>query len=228
MIPTDPNLSNHKRDVEKIAQSQTVEKDTGRLEAFSDGVFSIAMTLLVLELKVPAVTSNTNAAILWDQLCHQWPSYVAFVTSFATVLIMWVNHHSIFRLIRRASNGLLFANGFLLLLVTAVPFPTALIAGYLRTPAASTACMVYAGLFVIISGSYGLLLVTARHGCKFWNEGADREIARRTKDCFLVGMPSYGLATAMALASPKMSLAICTALWIFWCFSDREKTLCRK
>src|SRR6267154_1601546 len=106
------------------------EKETGRLEAFSDGVFAIAITLLALELKVPHLESGgrvTSAAIAAG-LANQWPSYFAFVTSFFTVLIMWVHHHAIFRLVQRADVTLLFANGFLLMLVTVVPFPTAVVA----------------------------------------------------------------------------------------------------
>src|SRR6185436_12372826 len=113
----------------------SAEKENGRLEAFSDGVFAIAMTLLALELKVPhfeSSGSHLTAAELASGLLHQWPSYLAFITSFFTVLIMWVHHHLIFRLVRRCDLTLLFANGFLLMLVTVVPFPTAVVADYLR------------------------------------------------------------------------------------------------
>src|SRR5499427_108148 len=98
--------------MEKQIETQG-EKETGRLEAFSDGVFSIAMTLLVLELKVPSLSEAPSAAELWAALVKQWPSYFAFVTSFFTVLIMWVNHHGIFRLVQRTNSALLFTNGFL-------------------------------------------------------------------------------------------------------------------
>src|SRR5579863_5349666 len=94
---------------EKQAEKQA-ERQTGRLEAFSDGVFAIAMTLLALELKVPHPAS---AADLPSALASEWPSYLAFVTSFFTVLIMWVHHHAIFRLVHRVDAKLLFANGFL-------------------------------------------------------------------------------------------------------------------
>src|ERR1700761_2870287 len=115
-----------------------MEKETGRLEAFSDGVFAIAITLLVLELKVPhlATGEEPTSAGLRFSLLRQWPSYLALFTSFFTVLIMWVHHHTIFKLVRKADARLLFANGFLLLLVSVVPFPTAVVAEYLATPAA--------------------------------------------------------------------------------------------
>src|SRR5215469_2591255 len=102
--------------------------ETGRVEAFSDGIFAIAATLLVLDLKVPQTGGRTLASALRSQ----WPTYLAFVTSFATILIMWINHHRIFTLIGRSDDRLLFYNGLLLFGVTLVPFPTALVAEYLR------------------------------------------------------------------------------------------------
>ena len=140
------------------------EKETGRLEAFSDGVFAIAITLLALELKVPHIELSGN---MTDRrisgLANQWPSYFAFATSFFTVLVMWVHHHAIFRLVRGADATLLFANGFLLMLVTVVPFPTAVVAEYLRTPAAGAACTFYASFFVLISIGFSVLLWAARY-----------------------------------------------------------------
>jgi hypothetical protein len=103
------------------AEKVQAEKETGRLEAFSDGVFAIAITLLVLELKVPQIAAP-NSAALYAGLGQGWPSYVAFVTSFFTILIMWVHHHAVFKQVHRADATLFFSNGFLLLLVTAVPF----------------------------------------------------------------------------------------------------------
>lgn len=192
-------------------------KDTGRLEAFSDGVFSIALTLLVLELKVPSLGSSPGSPALWWALAAQWPGYLAFVTSFFTVLIMWVNHHSIFRLVVRCNATLLFANGLLLLLVTVVPFPTALVTAYLRTPAASAACAAYCATFVAVSIAFGLLLVAAsRENGTLLAKGACPHVRRRIRDCFLIGTPLYLLATVSALFVPWLSLAIISALWIYW------------
>ena len=108
-------------------------KETGRVEAFSDGVFAIAITLLVLELKVPHVGDGGNGRLA-AALLAQWPSYLAFVTSFATILIMWVSHHHMFTFVRRADARFLYANGLLLFVVTVVPFPTALVAEYFEKP----------------------------------------------------------------------------------------------
>jgi uncharacterized membrane protein len=106
------------------------EKETGRIEAFSDGVFAIAITLLVLELKVPHLEDGGAGGSLARALARQWPSYVALVTSFFTILVMWANHHRMFNVVRRVDAPFLYANGLLLLLVTVVPFPTAVLAEY--------------------------------------------------------------------------------------------------
>ena len=92
----------------------------GRVEAFSDGVFAIAITLLILEIRVPHVAHG-----LWAGLLALWPSYVAFLLSFVVILIEWVNHHELLRNVQGVSYPFLFANGLLLLTVTFVPFPTA-------------------------------------------------------------------------------------------------------
>src|SRR3954451_25400247 len=98
--------------------------DTARLEAFSDGVFSIAITLLVLELHVPEVEPGR----LWHGLVREWPQFAAYLSSFFVIGIMWVNHHSMFKQIRRSDRSLLFLNLLLLLWTALLPFPTALIA----------------------------------------------------------------------------------------------------
>src|ERR1700722_13445938 len=200
----------------------TREKETGRLEAFSDGVFAIAMTLLALELKVPHFDAGGNmAAKLLAGLDGQWPSYFAFVTSFFTVLIMWVHHHAIFRLVQRVDATLLFANGLLLMLVTVVPFPTAVVAEYLRTPAAGAACTFYAGFFVLITMGFWIQLWAAFRQSVLDPVASPATIARLRKS-YRLGPPLYLAATVAALFSPWLAMAICTASWIVWAATTRE------
>jgi len=89
-----------------------VEKQTGRLESFSDGVFAVAITLLVFNLQVPQGATSVTA--LGSALLQQWPAYLAFMTSFATILIMWASHHAIFKMVYKVDTPFLFANGLLL------------------------------------------------------------------------------------------------------------------
>jgi uncharacterized membrane protein len=190
--------------------------ETARVEAFSDGVFAIAVTLLVLQLKVPVLPAKPTPPMLAAALAEEWPSYFAFATSFVTVLIMWVNHHAIFRLIRQVDAGLMFANGFVLFLVTAVPFPTAVVAAYIVSPAASAAAAAYAGFFVIINVAYNLLLgAAARRSLAADGSPAGAELAA-LRFRYRLGFPFYVLATLLAPVSPWGSMALCGGLWAFW------------
>jgi uncharacterized membrane protein len=198
------------------------EKETGRLEAFSDGVFAIAITLLALELKVPhSESGQVTPATVLSGLAHQWPSYFAFITSFFTVLIMWVHHHAIFRLVRRVDVTLLFANGFLLMLVTVVPFPTAIVAEYLRTPAAAAACTFYAGFFVLISIGFWVLLWAAFRPLVL-DPAAKPATVERLRRSYRLGPPLYLAATVAGPFSPWLAMGICSALWIVWAVTTRE------
>ncbi len=213
--------------MEKLTpQENTTQKEggTARLEAFSDGIFAVAITLLVLDLKVPTLTSVSPAALA-QALWARWPNYLTFVISFATILIMWVYHHNLFKSVKQPEKLLLFSNGLLLLLVTLVPFPTALVGAYLTTPAASVACATYAGFFVLIDSAYNLLWwVVYRQQ----PEDHVRETRLpRSRLISLLGLPCYLIATVAAFWSPILSLGICGALWIVWAITEPRRAASR-
>ncbi len=212
--------------VESAQRAAPTEKETGRLEAFSDGVFAVAITLLVLNLVVPDLSPSASPAALTTALGKEWPSYLAFVTSFGTILIMWVNHHAIFKLVRRSDTLFMFANGFLLLLVTTVPFATALVARYLGTPAAPTACAVYAGGFAVVNIAYNLLWWSIAHERRLLHPHVHQARVDTLTRSFLTGFPVY-LAAAL-LAFPfryaYASIAVCFCLWIVWAITGYERT----
>lgn len=203
-------------------KSQVEVKDTGRLEAFSDGVFAVAITLLALDLQVPKLGSNASARDLAFALARQWPSYLAFATSFFTVLIMWVNHHGFFKLVHRTSARLLFANGFLLMITTAVPFSTALVTQFLRSPAAKPACAVYGGTFVLISVGFSLLLLIVEKDPATRKPDVTEETLQCVRKSWRLGPPLYILATAGAFISPYVTIGICTGLWVYWAGISRD------
>jgi uncharacterized membrane protein len=194
------------------------EKETGRVEAFSDGVFAIAITLLVLELKVPRHEA-TEAAGLADALMKQWPSYLAYITSFVTILIMWVNHHRLFKLITRADNVFLFLNGLLLLFVTLVPFPTALLAEYIEHPDGKTAAVVYSGTYLAIALSFNLLRRYAWVKGKLLGKQSDAVLAEAISRQYAFGPLMYGVAFVLAFFSVVASVGVCMALAVFFAFS---------
>ena len=137
--------------------------ETNRVEAFSDGVFAIAITLLILEVKVPSPSSGELAA----QLLKQWPSYFSFAISFAFIGIMWMNHHRLFTHIERCDDLLLVFNLLLLLGVTAVPFPTAVLAMHLGRPDQRTAVILFDATYVFIAVFFNVLwryAASSKHG----------------------------------------------------------------
>jgi uncharacterized membrane protein len=126
------------------------EKETTRIEAFSDGVFAIAITLLVLGIKVPSHESVV-AKGLAHALIILWPSYLAFFVSFITILVIWVQHHWVFVHVRKVDHLLLYWNGLLLLVVTFIPFPTQLLAEHLSHTDAKLAAAMFTGNFLVVS-----------------------------------------------------------------------------
>ena len=108
-----------------------------RLEAFCDAVFAIALTLLIIDVRIPATTAIATSGDLWRALGHLLPSVFAFVLSFGIILITWVNHHEMMKLVDKSSAPFIYANGVLLLSVVFVPFPTALLGENLLTPHAA-------------------------------------------------------------------------------------------
>src|SRR5262245_47888690 len=116
---------------------------TSRLEAFCDGVFAIALTLLIIDIKIPSTEKINNTADLWKALGHIVPSIFAFVLSFIIILITWVNHHNALRLTNKISNAFIYANAFLLLTVVFMPFPTSLLGEFILTDHAAPAVILY-------------------------------------------------------------------------------------
>jgi uncharacterized membrane protein len=130
------------------AGERSVQNETARVEAFSDGVFAIAITLLILEIRVPPTAEHEG---LRTALVHLWPSFLAFLASFMTIGVMWLNHHRLFTLINKCDDGLIAFNLLLLLGISWIPFPTDLLADHLRGTDARVAGVVYAGSFFFIA-----------------------------------------------------------------------------
>src|SRR5262252_166199 len=188
--------------------------ETARIEAFSDGVFAIAITLLVLDLKVPKDLERGRS--LAAALAAQWPAYIAFITSFLTILIMWVNHHRIFTLVGRSDDRLMLYNGLLLMGVTLVPFPTSLVAEYLRYEGQRTAVIVYNATFIGIAICFNLLWRTAAVNDRLLHPNADRAAVGRIFDAYRYGPLWYVIAFGMTFVSVMASLALNLALAIFY------------
>jgi uncharacterized membrane protein len=181
-----------------------------RVEAFSDGVFAIAITLLILEIRVPHGDHD-----LWAGLRALWPSYIAFAMSFVVILIEWVNHHELLRMAQGVSYPFLFANGLLLLTVTFVPFPTAVLAQNLATPDAKAAVAFYCATFVANALCWNLLFATMVRGGLLRPEVTAATVSN-VRRAYYVGVLVYAAAVALAFVRPALGLLLNISLWIVW------------
>lgn len=181
------------------------EADTGRLEAFSDGVFAIAITLLIIEVGV-----NEEGGTLAQRLAEQWPSYTAFVVSFAMIGIMWLNHHQMFRSIRAADHGLFVLNLVLLLVVSFIPFPTKIVGEELHGTFADrrTAALFYGATFVTLSIAFNALWLWAARGRRLIEpETPQASIDAHTRRT-LLSIPTFVAATLVSFWSPEVALVL--------------------
>ena len=186
-----------------------------RLEAFCDGVFAIALTLLIIEIKHPAAESIASTAEFWSALRHLAPEVFAFVLSFGIILITWVNHHAGMKLVRGTSASFIYANGFLLLTVVFIPFPTGLLGEFVMTDHAGPAVFLYNAVIAIQAIGWILCSHAALGNGLAKDETSAatiRENGRNGYFAFLL----YSLLAVSALWFP-MAIAIATTLsWVFW------------
>jgi uncharacterized membrane protein len=196
---------------------------TGRVEAFSDGVMAIAITLLVLDLKVPMETEVAHAGSLLGALGDRWPSYLAYLAAFLTIGIIWLNHRAFVDRVRHFDNRLQWLNLMLLLGVATLPFPTSLLAAYVGEggSAASTAAVVY-----------GLLSVgTALPWSFMWRHLADRpdlleppfdaSYARAELRRGSIGPVIYALAIPVAVVAPLVALVFYIAIAVLYAITNQ-------
>jgi uncharacterized membrane protein len=188
------------------------ETGTARLETFSDGVFAIAATLLVLEFSVGAY----QGANLGKALLHLWPSYLAYVTSFVTIGIIWMNHHWCVGTMARVDRTLLFLNTLLLLTVAFLPFPTKLVAEYLQKPGEQAAVFAYDATFVVMAVIYNLWWRYASVGRRLIADGVPASRIRAINRAFDPGVPMYVACVVVAIFSPLASVVLTFAIAAFY------------
>src|SRR5918993_840126 len=182
------------------------DNDTDRIEAFSDGVFAIAITLLVIEIGVPHVEDEGTP--LSGALVEQWPSYLGYIISFLQIGVIWANHHNRFRFIARSDHGLLFLNILFLMCVAFIPFPTALLAEYLQGTERTTAGAVYAGTLAVTAIFFTLLWLYAADNYRLVDRSLDPYLLRAMTRRYLAGTLVYLFAFVLSLINVTASLAL--------------------
>ncbi|HEY8062772.1 MAG TPA: TMEM175 family protein [Gemmatimonadales bacterium] len=186
-----------------------------RLEAFSDGVFAIALTLLIIDVRLPATAQFTSSVELWRALWHLMPTMLAFLLSFGIILITWVNHHGAFSLVSRSTPSFVYANGVLLLTVVLIPFPTALLGEFLLTDHAAPAVVVYDGVLAVQALSW-VLVISAALKNHLLIDAQAIAAARDNKQKGYFALVFYALLAVLALWIPLPVAIVTLVSWIFW------------
>lgn len=196
----------------------TESKSLARVEMFSDGVFAIAITLLILEIKVPPFESIHSVKDLVNALVRLWPSYFAFFYSFAGILIQWIVHHNTFCHMDKTSRLFLYTNGFLLLTIIFFPFPTALLAEYINTEYVMPAVVFYGIASVINSLAWFLFIRSINKPRRLLIDAFTHEEYNQLKGGNRIALIIYTSATVLAIWFPYLALIINLALWVFWTY----------
>lgn len=198
-------------------------RDSSRLEAFSDGVFAVAITLLVLNIKLPDASdiAKGNSGI-WSFLGSQWLVFSAFLISFATVGIMWINHHRIYTHIRRTDNTLLILNLLLLLVIVFIPYPTELLAESPVTPGFYASAVVYDTTFLLMAILFNAIWRYASHNNRLLDENVDKQVVKSISAQYLFGPLLYAITLGLAFVSVPVSIGMSAVLAVFFILPGKQ------
>jgi uncharacterized membrane protein len=180
-----------------------------RLEAFSDGVFAIAATLLILNVQEPG-------APLGEGLLRIWPSYVAYAVSFMTIGVIWINHHAVIAQVAKVNRVFLLLNVLFLMLIAFIPFPTRLLAEHITSEGAQAATLSYGITLTGTAIMFNAIWRYAAHGRRLLRENADPRVVRGISRSYLPGPFIYLAATLAALISPLLSAGLYAGIALFY------------
>jgi len=198
------------------------EMPTSRIEAFSDGVFAIIITLLVLEIHVPQVSGSDISDALQRSLLGMTPKFLSYILSFAIVCIWWVAHHQLFHILRRTDRGLLWLNNLFLLWLAFIPFPTALMGDY---PGVRLAVMSYGAVTTLAGVSFCLVRYYAFYIAGLVDEQIDRRLLKHAMIRSVINPVLHAIAVLLALVDTRLSIVLYVLLPImFFVPSKLERT----
>jgi len=195
-------------------------KETTRIEAFSDGVFAIAITLLILEIHVPAANDKET---LFSSLIHEWTSFLALLIGFFTLLVCWINHHYMFNMIHKSNSVLLLLNGFKLLVVTITPFATALLAKNIQSSWEAAGVSTYCFNFALMGYAMtGIWLYAKKQG--FMKAGSEEKLSAATRLYIFASIFST-LIWVVSYISIIACLVLFCLMFVIFVFPERVVTL---
>ena len=202
-------------------EEKQAQKETSRIEAFSDGVFCVAITLLAIEIGVEAKNNTTNIG-LTNELIALWPKYLAYFISFVNVLLAWIGHHSLFKNLRNTDNFVMICNGVLLMLVALVPYPAKTLGIYLNTAALKSATIFYTGYFVLVSITFKLLWHAASRNKSLLIHGISEEQINEISKNENIGLICNSTILALAFINSWAALISSFIMWIYWMLPGKQ------
>lgn len=192
-----------------------------RVEAFSDGIFAIIITLLVLEIKVPHIDDHDSSQALMQALFGLLPKFTGWIISFFTIAVIWVNHHKIFKKVKNLDSGIFWLNALLLLWASFIPFPTALLGDY---PANTVSVVLYGLVMALMALSFTLIRFYALRHSGVLNEDVNLDYFRRgTRLSLLFGPLMYMLGVVAGLIHPWLAFAIFLAIPVWFIFAEKQQ-----
>jgi uncharacterized membrane protein len=195
----------------------------GRLESFTDGIFAIAITLLVLTIAQP-----TNYADLGHQLAQRWPSFAAYAVSFLVIGIMWLNHHTMFSHFEHIDRPLLYFNFLLLMTVVFIPYPTGVFGEALRTgQGETTAAVFYSATMAVNAYAWGAVWLYASSGRRLLNPSFPETNRSATSLAFLAGTVLYTISVGVAFLSAYAALAFQGLLGVYYALDPLGRRVAR-
>ena len=187
-----------------------------RLEAFSDGVFAIALTLLIIEIKIPSFESVHAKSELWIAFAKAWPSWFAFLVSFITILISWVNHSHALELIDKTSAKFTYANGLLLLAIIILPFPTAAVAEYIQTDYSQPAVTLYCAVALLNNIAWLVIWHSFFYPQSLYKSGITLQQIKNNSSYTKIGFGLYSFVFVLSFWFPITAFTLIGLSYIAW------------
>jgi uncharacterized membrane protein len=200
-----------------------MKKQTTRLEAFSDGIFGVAITLLAIEIGITEYKGANNIN-LWEKIINKWPDYFSYFNSFATVLLIWMGHNKIFKQLRSANHWIILLNGLVLLLVVLFPYTTKTVSTFIGTNAENTAVAFYVAFTGSITVSMLLLnLCILKNKKLLVNKGKSIPWINGMIKRQVIGILFYLAITVIAFYYSKIAIIMTFFMWIFWAITTKDE-----
>jgi len=193
-----------------------MESTAHRLETFSDGVFAIALTLLIIEIKIPATESVHTRQELWQAFLMGWPSWLAFLVSFITILISWVAHAHGLKLLAKVNNKLIYANGLLLLTIVVIPFFTAALAEYIRSDLVQPAVTLYCAVALLNNFAWILIQHVCLNPESLYKAGINLKKIKKSYTYVHYGFGLYTFTFILSFWFPISAFVLITSSYLLW------------